>query len=506
MRDGLFRRYISTFAFTLVTCTFLLGLAQLYFSVKNYTNERQQLLIAAAERVEEAAKNWTDPPYPTFLEKNTVLEDLRTIYQTTGVTTFITDSEGRVLVCSEGENCTHTTPVSEKIIATTIKQGSYSYTGYFDGFFRHQGAYLYGRPLFGDNGIAAFAFLSLPITPLFSHISNNIATFILSASFMLTIAMVIIYFATRRLTRPLHEISNAAISFGSGNFDARVSVTGNDAMAQLARSFNSMADSLTEFETMRRSFVANVSHELRTPMTTIGGYIDGILDSTIPPEKSEHYLSIVSSEIKRLSRLTSSLLDITRMEEGAYQVNIKSLNVWEVLLSVMSNAEHRILEKKLHIPDLDAEPRYALCDRDMLYQIIYNLFDNAIKFTPEEGTIEVKITAQGGLLHIAIRNSGGVISESELNHIFERFYKIDKSRGLDRTGTGLGLYIAKTLAQRMDGDLLADSIPGKYTEFVVTLKAAAAPEKSKESRRDKKKLAQENPASWMKRKGNNLKN
>lgn len=502
MRNGLFKHYIATFAFTLIICTFLMGLAQLYFSVKNFTDERQQMLSSTAERAEAMVQERVPAIADLVLDKDLVLEDLRAIYQNTGVTVFITDINGQTLVCSEGDDCVHTTQISENILATAIRRGSYSHNGYFDGFFRHQGSYLYGRPLFEGGTITGFLFASLPITPLFSHLADNIVTFVLSAIFMLVVAIVIIYFATRRLIRPLHEISNAAISFGSGDFDARVPVTGDDEIARLARSFNNMADSLTEFETMRRSFVANVSHELRTPMTTIGGYIDGILDQTIPPDKSEHYLSIVSSEVKRLSRLTASLLDITRMEEGAYQLKVQSLNVWEVLLAVMSSAENRILEKKLHIPDLDAQPRYALCDRDMLYQIIYNLFDNAIKFTPEEGTLEVKVTSHGGLVHIAIRNSGDGVSERELNRIFERFYKIDQSRGLDRTGTGLGLYIAKTLAQRMDGDLFAESAKGKYAEFVVSLKAGAAPEKSR--RESKKKPAGQETTSWLKRMGINF--
>lgn len=507
MKDGLFKKYISTFGMTLISCTLLLGLALLYFSAKNFTDEKQTLLRNSAERAKNIAIAGVKFASPKYEIDPSVADGFGVMYDATGVTTYISDISGRVLLCSEGDECMHITGVSKQVIASTLKRGSYSNSGYFDGFFRSNGSYTYGEPLFKGDTVIGFVFVSLPITPLYSYLSDMMVTFLVSAGVMLFVAAVIIYFATRRLIFPLHEISVAAKDFGSGNFEARVPVTGSDEIAKLARSFNNMADSLTEFENMRRSFVANVSHELRTPMTTIGGYIDGILDNTIPPDKESHYLSIVSNEVKRLSRLTSSLLDITRIEEGAYTVNIVSCNVWEVILSVMGNAESRINDKNIVIPDLDATPKYALCDRDMLYQVIYNLTDNAIKFTPEHGTINVTATHGGGMIYIMVRNSGAGIKENEINHIFDRFYKIDKSRGLDRTGTGLGLYISKTLTQKMEGDLAAASVYGEYAEFTVSLKTGSVPEKNREPKskppRDTKKKSgtAQHTGSWFKKRG-----
>ena len=509
MRNGLFRRYISTFAVTLIACTMLLGIALLYFSAKNFSQEKQQLLKNTSERAKTLVEENINPSPSAFEIKSSVPEGFQVIFETTGITTYITDKDGHVLLCSEGSECTHTTRVSERVLSAALRNGSYSDSWFFQGFFRRGGTYTYGEPILHDGKHVGYIFLSLPITPLFDYLSDMLITYFVSAGMMFMVAAVIVYFATRRLIGPLHEISDAAKGFGSGDFGRRVTVTGNDEIAKLAKSFNTMADSLTEFEYMRRSFVANVSHELRTPMTTIGGYIDGILDSTIPDDKEAYYLAIVSDEVKRLSRLTTSLLDITRIEEGAYSIDIKSVNVWDTIIPVMGNTEQRISDKNISITDLDVTPVYAMCDQDVLYQIVYNLIDNAVKFTPESGTITVSAVQADTAAVITVRNTGTGIKQDELGHIFERFYKTDKSRGLDRTGTGLGLYISKTLAQKMAGDVAANSRYGEYAEFVLTLKPGQKVKEQKQKpdtrqKDTKKKSSGQSSGSWFKKFGKNL--
>lgn len=515
MRDGLFKRYITTFGVTLLTCTVLLGIALLYFSARNFTEGRQQILHTASERaVGIAMENYILEEDGTEVVSSVVYEGFKSIYDASGVNVFMTDPSGVVITCSEGVECTHTSAVSERMLTAAIKKGSYSSAGYFEGFFQQQGSYTYGVPLWaacgGGQEIAGFIFVSTPITPLMSHLSDMALTFLISAGVMLLVAAGIIYFATRKLIKPLSEISSAARRFGSGDFSARVTVAGSDEIANVGNSFNLMADSLTEYEMQRRDFVANVSHELRTPMTTISGYIDGILDSTIPREKEGHYLMIVSDEIKRLSRLSTSLLNMSRIEEGVYAAELSCANVWDVVIAAMTGMERRISEKGIEVPDLDATPRFAVYDHDMLHQIIYNLLDNAIKFTPEGGTIEVTAEAKNGQVHIAVRNTGSGIPPDELNHIFERFYKTDKSRGLDRMGTGLGLYIARTLALKMDAELTAQSEQGSWAQFTLVLPAGTPDKKQlKEARaqsvrvsgQTKEKQPEKKGASWLKKWG-----
>lgn len=467
MRDNLFRRYIIIFAGMLLASTIILGMAFLYFSAQNFSIDKNETLRGAAEKArevvceagglgEEAAKVFKD------------------IESTTGVTVFFTDANGNVLLCSEGENCVHTN-IPKKAIEAAIKHGSYASADYFGGIAKRPGSGLYQFCCPVDMGgkTLGFVFAVSPITALYTFLLNLGITFLAAAGVMLIGSIIIVYYSTKRLTRPLREMSAAAKSFGSGDFSARVNVGGDDELANLASAFNNMAESLDELERTRRSFIANVSHELRTPMTTIGGYIDGILDGTIPRSHENHYLAIVSDEVKRLSRLTSSLLDISRLEEGQTKIVLKSSNAWDTILSVMWNAEKRINDRQIEVEDLDVKPAFVICDPDMLYQVVYNLIDNAIKFTPANGKLSVRVAPAANVTEIKIRNSGAGLSPEETQRIFERFYKTDKSRGLDRTGTGLGLYIVKTLVGRMDGAVSVASEQGKYTEFTVSLQTGA---------------------------------
>ncbi|MEG2939378.1 MAG: HAMP domain-containing sensor histidine kinase [Oscillospiraceae bacterium] len=471
MKDGLFKRYIVTFALTLIMCTVLLGIALLYFSAQNFTDDKENILKNAAGRALVSASECMIVTDKGYIADVKLFDEFSLINESTGVTVFLTDAKGNVLVCTEGEKCIHNKQrVDERILMIAVKRGSYSSADYVDGFLHNRGSYIYGLPLYADGVPQAFVFTSSPITPLVSFLLDLLITFLVSCGAMLVCSSAIIFFATKRLTSPLREISVAAEQFGSGDFTARVAVDGDDEIANVGTAFNNMAESLSKFENQRRNFVASVSHDLRTPMTTIGGYIDGILDGTIPPARQKHYLEIVSDEVKRLSRLTSSLLDISRLEEGKMNINIENVNAWDVLLSVMCSAERRFAERSIKIPDLDVCARFVMCDSDMLYQALYNLVDNAIKFTPDGGTITVGIEADATRTEIRVRNSGDGIAPDELEKIFDRFYKTDKSRGLDKTGTGLGLYIVKTLVQRMGGEIDAKSMVGEYCEFTISLK------------------------------------
>lgn len=476
MRDNLFRRYINMFAGMLLACTILLGVAFLYFSAQNFTTDKQIMLENAAERARELITSDTTVEGSTLVVDDKLVTGFKTIFESSGATVFFADADGTVQFCSDGGDCIHKKfPVSKKVLELAVKKGKYESADYFEGVFTpNKGTYQYCVPVWGENdSVIGFVFAVTPIATLYAFLINLGITFLAAVGVMLICAVLIIYNTTKQLTKPLHEMSAAAKIFGSGDFSARVNVEGDDEIANLATAFNNMAESLSEFERTRTNFIANVSHELRTPMTTIGGYIDGILDGTIPRSRENHYLSIVSDEVKRLSRLTSSLLDITRLEDGAAKATLKTCNAWDVVLSVMWNAEKRIVDKQLEVTELEVSPCYIMCDPDMFYQVVYNLLDNAIKFTPKNGEITVKVEPAGSLTNISIRNTGGGVSNEELQHIFERFYKTDKSRGLDKMGTGLGLYIVKTLVGKMDGTIAASSELNKYTEFTLSFKTGA---------------------------------
>ena len=229
-------------------------------------------------------------------------------------------------------------------------------------------------------------------------------------------------------------------------------VTGEGEIADLARTFNTMAENIQTTDNSRGQFMGNIAHELRTPMTTIKGFVDGILDGTIPPELQNHYLQLVSEESGRLARLIQNMLDLSKLESGEYRVNARMFNIWETITGVALAAEQRINDGMIELEGLTMDDKVLVyADPDLIHQVVYNLLDNAIKFTPAGGTIRFAVEKLGPEAEISVWNSGQGISPEALPAVFERFYKEDRSRGLHARGAGLGLNICKVLVNLAGG-------------------------------------------------------
>ena len=293
----------------------------------------------------------------------------------------------------------------------------------------------------------------------------------LTASWLCVVMIVAIYVVSYKITTPLREISSAAKSFAHGNYNVRVPERGNDEITDLARSFNKMAVQIETKDDMQKQFLSSVSHDLRTPMTTIAGFVDGILDGAIPQDKQDYYLNIIKSEIQRLSRLVTSLLDISRLQSGDRKFDKKPFNICELCRQTIISFEQQFNEKKLDVKfDSDEYDMWAYGDRDAINQVVYNLCHNAIKFSYPNGEYKVKISKlDDDKIKFSVYNEGIGIAEEELPFVFDRFYKSDKSRGLDKTGVGLGLFISKTIIDAHNGDMRVDSEYEKWCEFSFTL-------------------------------------
>ena len=297
-----------------------------------------------------------------------------------------------------------------------------------------------------------------------------------TAILVLVAAMIAVYFISARVISPLREMSIAVDRFAKGNFDTRVSVRGKDEVARLARAFNNMADSLENLEKMRSSFVANVSHDLRTPMTTISGFIEEIRSGVIPPEKQDHYLGVIETEVKRLSRLVASLLDISRIQAGERKFVTRSFDICEMARQVLLSFEQPIEEKHLQVEfDCDHDRIFASADYDAIYQVLYNICHNAVKFSREGGVLRVSVKeTREHKIRVSVYNEGAGIPKEDLPFVFERFYKSDKSRGRDKSGLGLGLYISKTIIEAHGEIIRVESSENEFCEFQFTLKKAVS--------------------------------
>ncbi len=278
------------------------------------------------------------------------------------------------------------------------------------------------------------------------------------------------YFNTKQALNPVLQITRQAENYAKGDFSARLEQTGDPEMDRLISTMNRMADFIDKNERSRRRFVSDVSHELKTPMTTIGGFVDGILDGTIPQGQEKQYLRTVSAEVQRLSRLVHSMLSISRYEEGTYSPDFERLDITHLLIKTLLLFEQKIEKKELRVEGLDVCPRtLAEVDNDLMQQVFFNLTENAIKFVNRGGYLHLAVDSDDKKAYVHIRNSGEGLTEDEISHVFERFYKTDESRGRDTTGVGLGLSIVSRIMVLHHGAVTVKSVKGEYTEFIVSM-------------------------------------
>ena len=365
--------------------------------------------------------------------------------------TVICNADGRMVLCSDAlSGCEHQgLQLNQEYLEKIITNGGDTTEGVVRGLYTDR-RYVVSVPIYGEELLSGIVIVSIP-TDSTNLILNRISNIFLTAALFVVLISVLAASAfARRESRPLRDMAKTATAFGHGNLEARVKLEDDysEEMEELAVAFNNMARSLQKSEYRRQEFVANVSHELKTPMTTISGYVDGILDGTIPEERREHYLRIVSDETKRLSRLVRSMLDISQLQnEGGIPEEKKiHFDLVECAGQVLVTFEKKINDKHINVDvDMPEHPVYTRACPDAITQVIYNLVDNGVKFCPEKGTLSLRIRKDGSKVYVSVANDGPTIPAEELPLVFERFHKLDKSRSENRDGWGLGLYIVKTI-------------------------------------------------------------
>lgn len=473
MKKTLFKKYFSICSSIILLSTAFLGVVLLVFASQYFKDDKYTLL---SQNVTQAA-GMTASNYRLHSYQYVTSADLKPFYILQGnaisADIFLVDMEGRTLICSHTHDCGHGAYLVPQSVLANIRAGEeYRESGRLGGVY-DSSYYTVGQPILDDTGAVVGAlFASASSASLTTFLVDIFQMFLISAAVVMLFSFIIIYFITSNMVRPLSDMLAATRSFSKGDFSIRVPVEGDDEVAMLASAFNSMASSLAAMESSRRSFTANVSHELKTPMTTIGGFIDGILDGTIPPEKQSYYLKIVSSEVQRLSRLVRSMLDISRIEAGEQVLNPAPVEITDIITQTVFSFEQKIEERRLEIRGLAAESHMVLADEDLIHQVVYNLVDNATKFTPEGGWLEFAYRCEGAETFVSVKNSGEGIALEEIPKLFDRFYKSDKSRSLDKNGVGLGLSIVKTIVNLHHGEIFVRSEAGQYTEFIFSLPTA----------------------------------
>lgn len=265
------------------------------------------------------------------------------------------------------------------------------------------------------------------------------------------------------------EFLRVCEKYAKGDFSDKISGEYEGLSKDIAQYVNAMADDLENSEDASKTFIANVSHELRTPITTVGGFVQGILDGTIPKTKQTEYLSIVSKEIQRLKMLISSMLNMTKFESGTLRPNFRKINVNDLVIQTVLMFEKRIEEKNVEVEGLGADRMDIVIDADLMQQVIYNIVENAVKFINIGGRLTFSFEKADGFNCIGVKNTGEGLDDNEIKQVFDRFYKTDSSRGKDTTGLGLGLSISRKIVHLHNGHIVVKSIRGEYTEFIIQI-------------------------------------
>lgn len=478
VRRSLFKKYLI-FGIAILLTSFIALTITMYVYVNRYWEEEKKtsLINNANHVVDVIEKSSTFFPASHTL----VINDTGLIGQTIGsiadiidADIFIVDNTGFCVYCSEPDSCVHDSSTLPSYVMAATTRGEFFESGTLDGYYPDS-RYTAGIPIREEirSSIVAFCYVSTRDTFISGLPVTFLQIFFTSAAVMLIIIIIFVASMSYSMSRPLKQMSSAAKKFAVGDFSARVKVRSDDEIGELATAFNYMADSLSAGEGMRRAFISNVSHELKTPMTTIAGFIDGMLDGTIPPERQPHYMKIVSNEVKRLSRLVTSMLSLSRIDRGELKVSPQKFDLFSMLITILASYEQKIVARKLRITGLeDFRSITVYADPDLMYQVIYNLIENAVKFTNEGGTLHFGVEETRYDISVMIANTGPGIPPEDIRFIFDRFYKTDKSRSMDKKGMGLGLFIAKTIMRLHGGDIYVESRVNELTTFTIRLPRA----------------------------------
>lgn len=466
-----YRRQFTMILCLLVAAILVIGLSFLYLFDRYAQDHQKQSLDDTAQSVTELVQSYS----ATYLNSWEFRTNLAVAARASDNDIVICNSEGVVCICMERSNCEHLGKRLDSDTVDTLFQGEKAKLN-------KAVSTLYGDErmasaiavLNSDGSRLCIVVVSVQKAAITALTEKMLRVFLLAALLILVAALLAIPIFTRREARPIQEMAAAARQIAHGNLDVRVP-TGNEneELEELAVAFNNMTLALKNSETIRNEFVANISHELKTPMTTIAGYLDGMLDGTIPPEKYRYYMELVSTEARRLSRLVRSMLDISRLRDQGIPADQKTnFDICEAAGQALLCFEQRINQKKLNVEiDMPDEGLTIHAAQDSVTQVLYNLIDNAVKFVNEGGTLSVRIRRHGNSAMISVGNTGKTIPPEELPLVFDRFHKIDKSRSNDRDGWGLGLYIVKTIVLAHGEDVYVTSQDGK-TEFTFSMSLA----------------------------------
>lgn len=439
---------------TLVICFIVLGVTLAGMFRNYFIDQKTDVLTTQGQRIAEA---WvrlyagSTSVWEMMNRENQFYNELGTIHEYLGVSLFFctTTEDGALALNSwtrDIENLALDQAITHSELQGVLSGEIVRITGTLDGIYP-ENMLIVGYPVIYNNFICGAVFMNAPLSEVQATTGDVIKITLLCLFASATISFVLIYISSRTISKPIYQVSQVAKVIAGGDFAKRLKVKSHDEIGQLADSFNNMAESLENQEKSRREFISNISHDLRSPLTSMRGFLEAILDGTIPLENQEKYIKIVLDETERLGKLANDIMYIGRFQNFEMELEISRFDVNELIRKTLIMFERRINDKGIGISVSFADEKsFVDADYEKIQRVIYNLIDNAVKFTEDGGEIAVETNIDPKTqdkIYVSVKDDGPGIPPGEQKMIFERFYKADKSRGQVKTGSGLGLAIVR---------------------------------------------------------------
>ena len=414
----------------------------------------------------------------TIFKRSTTLEEMKTQLSTLSTylssEIWIIDKQGQILL----NTASATSPVENaepEVIPdfdVTDFGSKYYRTGNFYGHFDTETLSVFS-PITVNYKVRGYVIIHKPVSSIV-NLSNQLTNLSYQTFALLFLAaFVVLALFTWIVYIPIRKIAQGANEYASGNFEAKIDVHSNDEIGYLAASLNYMANELNTLEEDQRKFVSNVSHDFRSPLTSIKGYVEAMLDGTIPVEMQDKYLNIILFETERLNKLTKSLLELNKFGSHGVMLDITSFDINHTIRMTVQTFEGTCMEKHISFNlILSGETLFVSADFSKIQQVLYNLIDNALKFSHANSAITIETTEKNEKVFVSVKDTGIGIPKDSIKKIWDRFYKTDLSRGKDKKGTGLGLSIVKEIIQAHGENINCISTEGVGTEFIFTLPLA----------------------------------
>jgi len=455
LKKGLFPKMLATYTIIISMSLIIIASFLSYWFQNYFFDERKEQFLDKSYMIQGLAMK--------YMAGNSTAEQVNDIIMIIGEyiksDIWLTDSSGFVYAVS---NKQHKEFMYKQVFVKELEQLRLGHT------FEVKGPYagisdkavrVYGTPIMTESGtFKGSIILYNSVTELNQSLKRVYEIIWISSIFAIILSCIVIYYFSQKIIiKPLAEINSVARRISNGDVDKRVYLNSNDEIGELAQSFNFMADSIEKNEKNRREFISNVSHEIRSPITSIKGFISGILDGVIPEEKEKYYLSIAYEEIQRLTRLVNDLLDMSAIEAGEFSLKIMKVDINEIIRLTVIKNETKIKDKRASVDVcFDEDNLFVAGDKDRLVQVITNLLDNSIKYVNEGGEIKISSKTKGKKAFISVFNNGPKIAEEDLLYIWDRFYKADKSRTA-KESTGLGLSIVRNILTQLQEDIWVEN-------------------------------------------------